>query len=397
MQLTQLSQSPRDPSFVANPYPFYDRARAAGALFHWTDYDLACAISYRAVDALLRDRRFGREAPDCVKVTHPPHLTPFFEIEQHSMLERDPPEQTRLRGQVLRAFTARQVAAMESGIASLAHELIDRFPSGPFDLLPAFAERIPVIVIARMMGVPESMADQLLAWSHDMVAMYQARRDRAVEDAAVAASLEFSAYVRDLMAARRRAPEDDMISALLEVQRTQNALSDPEIVSTLILLLNAGHEATVHSIGNGVAAILCNNVSGPEIYRDAAATLYANCEVLRYDPPLHMFTRYALQDVEVFGHRFREGEEVGLLLAAANRDPEEYTDPHRFDPTRQISTHLSFGAGVHFCVGAPLARLELNTAMPILFERCPELRLAETPEIADRYHFHGYKRLMVEA
>lgn len=396
MQLTRLSQSPRDPAFVANPYPFYDTARAEGELFYWNDYKLVCAVSYKAVDGLLRDRRFGREAPDCVKKTHPEHLAPFLEIEKHSMLECDPPEQTRLRGQILRAFTARQVAAMEEGIASLTHELIDAFPKGPFDLLPAFAERIPVIVIARMMGVPETMADQLLSWSHDMVAMYQARRDRAVEDAAVKASKDFGAYVRDLMQARRQEPQDDMISALLEVQRSQNALSDAEIVSTLILLLNAGHEATVHSIGNGVAAILRNNANGPQIYRDEAATLYANCEVLRYDPPLHMFTRYALEDVEVFGHQFREGDEVGLMLAAANRDPVEYEDPHRFDPNRKISTHLSFGAGVHFCVGAPLARLELNTAMPILFERCPDLRLAQTPEFADRYHFHGYTRLMVE-
>ena len=258
------------------------------------------------MDLLTANDRIG-EYPGSFYAGVTEHLAPFLEIEKHSMLECDPPEQTRLRGQILRAFTARQVAAMEEGIASLTHELIDAFPKGPFDLLPAFAERIPVIVIARMMGVPETMADQLLSWSHDMVAMYQARRDRAVEDAAVKASKDFGAYVRDLMQARRQEPQDDMISALLEVQRSQNALSDAEIVSTLILLLNAGHEATVHSIGNGVAAILRNNANGPQIYRDEAATLYANCEVLRYDPPLHMFTRYATDDMDAFGHHFNTG------------------------------------------------------------------------------------------
>ncbi len=393
MNLPRLSQDPRDPEFVQNPYDFYDTLRNAGQLVVWDDYAMPCAASYKVVDAILRDRRFGREAPACVAKPHPAHLKPFYDIEAHSMLELEPPRHTRLRSQVLRAFTARQVADMDTGIAALSHDLIDKFPDGPFDLISYFAEIIPVIVIARMMGVPDSMAKQLLSWSHDMVAMYQARRDRQVEDAAVAASIAFRAYILDLIAEKRANPQDDLISGL--VNAGDGALTDDEIVTTCILLLNAGHEATVHAIGNGSAALLADGPINPDLYATPEATERTNAEILRYDPPLHMFTRYATSDIEVFGHTFAEGDEVALLLAAANRDPAKHDNPHVFDPTRKNAAHTSFGAGLHFCVGAPLARLELNVALPILFERCPNLALARAPVFADRYHFHGLTELMV--
>jgi len=252
---------------------------------------------------------------------------------------------------------------------------------------------LPVTVIARMLGVPDEDARQLLRWSHAMVAMYQARRDRAIEDAAVQATLEFTDYVRGIMEARRLAPQDDLISALVEADA---GLSAAEVSSTVILLLNAGHEATVHTIGNGVAALLRHNVALEVAFGDMAAVQATCNEILRFDPPLHMFTRYAMEDVEKFGHAFKEGDQVGLLLAAANRDVAVFDKPAEFDVKRQVQSHAAFGAGIHFCVGAPLARLELHVALPILFERCPELRLVEAPVFADRYHFHGYERLMVE-
>lgn len=393
MALPRLAQDPREPAFIQDPYPFYDQMRAMGPLVHWDEYNMPAAASFAVVDALLRDRRFGREAPECVRKTHPAHLKPFYDIEAHSMLELEPPRHTQLRRQVLRAFTARQVVNMGPGIAQLCQELIDQFPERPFDLLSHYAETIPVTVIARMMGVPDAMADQLLNWSHDMVAMYQARRDRAVEDAAVEASLAFRAFIKAMMADKRKTPADDLISGL--VTAGDGALSDDEIVSTCILLLNAGHEATVHAIGNGVAALLADGNAKPDWFEGQDQTERTSAEVLRYDPPLHMFTRYALEPVELFGHRFEEGDEVALLLGAANRDPDAYEAPNRFDPTREITPHTAFGAGIHFCVGAPLAKLELNIALPILFERCPTLRLSGTPTFADRYHFHGLQALTV--
>ncbi|MEO1001053.1 MAG: cytochrome P450, partial [Pseudomonadota bacterium] len=203
------SQSPREPGFVQDPYPAYDAMRAKGPVVWWEEYGMAMAVSHAAVDAALRDRRLGREDPEPPPV--PPHLAPFYAIERHSMLEREPPAHTRLRGLVTRAFTSRRIAALGPGIAALAHELIDGM-GAEADLLPAFAEPIPVRVIARLLGVPEEMAPQLLDWSHAMVAMYQARRDRVVEEAAVAATEAFRAWIDDLIEARRRAPGDDLMS-----------------------------------------------------------------------------------------------------------------------------------------------------------------------------------------
>jgi cytochrome P450 len=390
-----LSQSPRDPAFVQDPYPFYDRARAIGPLFLWEDYGFPCAASHAAVTALLKDRRLGRELPDDLKPPRPDHLAGFYAIDDRSMLDREPPAHTRLRGLVLRAFTSRRIAALGPEIAALAHALIDRLDAPEVDLIPAFAERLPVVVIARLLGVPEARADDLLAWSHAMVAMYQARRDRAVEERAETAARAFAAFLRGSIDDRRRRPADDLISELIAAEAAGDRLDEDELVATCVLLLNAGHEATVHAIGNGVAAILAAGLDPAALFATTEATAAAVEEVLRFDPPLHLFTRVAREDVEFLGHRFRRGHTVGCLLAAANRDPERFPDPHRFDPGRPPGPHLAFGAGIHFCVGAPLARLELGLALPILFARLPGLALATPPRFADRYHFRGLEALRV--
>lgn len=384
MTLPTFEQSPRDPGFVQNPYPAYDRMRAAGLLFDWSDYGMPASAHYEVIDATLRDRRFGREVPG--GIDHPPHLKPFYDLEANSMLEREPPTHTRLRSLVLRAFTSRRVAALRPEIEVLSHQLCDGM-SGTLDLLPAFAEKLPVIIIARLLGVPETHADQLLNWSHDMVAMYQSRRDRAIEDGAVAATEAFSAFLKGIIAERRKTPRDDLISHLIAARDDQDRLTEDELITTCILLLNAGHEATVHTIGNGVKALLQAGLR-PD---DPTATTE---EILRFDPPLHVFQRIAQQPVEVFGQSFAIGNRVALIIGAAGHDPAICPHPERFDPARP-APHLAFGAGIHFCVGAPLARLELETALPILFDRFPRLTLAEQPRYADRYHFHGLERLIV--
>jgi len=390
----QFSQSPTDPDFVQNPYPFYERARAAGHFFHWQDYGMTCATSFAAVDALLRDRRLGREQPEEFRKVYPAHIAPFMEFESRSMLELEPPVHTRLRGLVLRAFTSRRIASMEADIVALSHDLIDKFPSDAFDLLPTFAERIPVIVIARLLGVPEDMSDQFLRWSHDMVAMYQANRTRDIEDRAVRATQEFADYMRGFVDQRRKDPKEDLITTLIAAEEAGERLSTDELITTCILLLNAGHEATVHGIGNGVKALLESGLDVPSLMAPESVDAAVE-ETLRFDPPLHMFTRYVYQDVTLFGQDFKRGDEIGLLLAAGNRDATAFEAPDQFNPTRLIKPNTTFGAGVHFCVGAPLARLEMTLALPILFDRCPNLALAEAPSYADRYHFHGLTRLMV--
>lgn len=389
--MQRFQQSPTDPAFVQNPYVFYARARSAGDLFWWDDFAMPMAASFQAVNALLRDRRFGREP--VTPRAFPAHLAPFYAVEAHSMLELEAPRHSRLRGLVLRAFTKRRIAALQPEVATLAHQLIDAFPESEFDLLPAFASRIPVIIICRLLGVPEAMADDLLGWSNDMVAMYQARRDRALEDRAIAATEAFVSFMRAYVDERRASPRDDLISQLIAAEEDGEKLSIDELITTCILLLNAGHEATVHSMANAVKALLETGTQASLLAPDQLDTCVE--EAIRIDPPVHMFTRFAYENVELLGHDFQRGDEVGLLLGAANHDPALWPDPARFDPARKIIANASFGAGVHFCIGAPLARLELATALPILFRRCPNLALKSPPTYANLYHFHGLTGLMV--
>lgn len=390
--MQRFRQSPTDPAFVQDPYPFYDRIRAAGDIVHWEDYNLPVATSFGAVSALLKDRRLGREPVDQPAI--PDHLAPFYAVEAHSMLELEPPRHTRLRGLVLRAFTSRRIAAMAPEIEALCAELADNLPEGRFDLLPVYAQRIPVIVIARLLGVPESMSDQLLAWSNAMVAMYQARRTRAIEDNAARAAAEFAAFMRGYVEERRAWPADDLITSLIAAEQSGDKLTTDELITTCILLLNAGHEATVHTIGNGVKALLEHETPADALAPGAIEATVE--EILRFDPPLHMFTRHVYEDVELFGHAFRRGDQIGCLLGAANRDGAVWEAPARFDPARPVQTNAAFGAGLHFCVGAPLARLELQIALPALFRRHPRLRLAGKARYANLYHFHGLERLEVE-
>ncbi len=374
---------------MQNPYAFYASARAVGPMFHWAEYGKTCVTSYAAVNAILRDRRFGREVPWDQQTPPAPHTAPFYAVDAHSMLELEPPRHTRLRGLVMRAFTSRRIAALTPEIAQLSHDLVDALPDGPFNLLTHFGQRLPVTIIARLLGVPESMSDDLLRWSNAMVKMYIATRSREMEDAAADAARDFSDFLRGYIEQRRNQPADDLITHLIAAEEAGEKLSTEELISTCILLLNAGHEATVHTIGNGVKALL-DHPGAMAAPIDAVVE-----EIMRFDPPLHMFSRYAYDDVDVMGQIILKGTEVSLLLAAANHDPRAFDRPEMFNPQRAPKPNLSFGAGLHFCIGAPLARLELQVALPILFDRLPGLHIVDRPVFADTYHFHGLERLMV--
>lgn len=397
-----LDLDPRQPGFYQDPYAVYARLHEVAPVFFWEQYGHWCFVGHADVNRLLRDRRFGREilhvaSREELGLPEPQeHTRDFDAVDAHSMLEREPPAHTRLRGLVNRAFVSRQVERLRPGIVELADDLIDAFPRDhPFDLLAAFATPIPVRVIARMLGVPERMAPQLLEWSHHMVAMYAFGRDRAVEEAANTAAASFREFIRSYVAERRTSPGDDLLSLLIEAEEAGERLSEEELVSTAILLLNAGHEATVHALGNGVKAILETGIDLRSIGNGAAPTDTLVEELLRFDPPLHMFTRYVLADLEESGIELKKGDKVGLIIGAAGHDPAVNPAPDVFDPARENPRHTAFGAGIHFCIGAPLARLELQLALPILFDRCPDLRLAEKPSYRDAYHFHGLERLLV--
>jgi cytochrome P450 len=390
-----VNLDPRDPTFVQDTYAAYDVIRQVGPAFKWEQYGHWCFPGFDDVNALLRDRRFGRQILHVATreelgwAEPSQHIKIFTDHEQHSLLELEPPVHTRLRGLVNRAFLSRQVERLRPRLVSLCNELLDQIEvQDEVDLLTAYATPIPVLIICDLLGAPAEMADQFLGWSHDHVAMYMARRDRAIEDKAVAAVSAFSTYMRDLIRERTKNPGDDLLSELIRAKDEAGKLSEDELVTTAILLLNAGHEATVHSLGNGIKALIENNHRGPITANHVE-------EVLRHDAPLHMFTRYALEDLEYTGIKFKKGETVGLMLGAANRDPARFSNPHRFDPARPNIAHTSFGAGIHFCVGAPLARLEMELALDLLFKRFPTIAITQPPRYRDAYHFHGLDSLRV--
>ncbi len=388
---------PRDPDFFNDPYPAYAAIREAAPAFFWEDYGFWCFARFADVLALLRDRRFGRTVVESGPRESRPHLEPLDALERHSMLELEPPEHTRLRNLVNRAFVSRRIERLGPQIERLAHERIDAFMAKrSADLVAEFASPIPVAVIADLLGVPRDMGRQLVNWSHRMVAMYQFGADRTVEDRAAEAARAFADYVRGFARARRGDLGDDLVSQLLIAEADGGKLSEDELITTVILLLNAGHEATVQAIGNGVKIMLEQGGDAREAFASESATQGTVEELLRLDPPLHLFARYALEEVEFAGVRLRKNEKIGVLLGAANRDPERFPNPDAFDARRTPNPHVSFGAGIHFCVGAPLARLELAVALPILFARLKGLRLIERPRYRDAFHFRGLEALKVE-
>jgi unspecific monooxygenase len=399
----RASAKPRDAAFYQNPYAFYAELHRGTPTFLWEDYGHWCFAGFKEVNALLRDKRFGREILHVMSREElgwgPPkeHTKAFDLTEKYSLLALEPPAHTRLRTLVNRAFVSRNVEQLRPRIERLANEIIDGFEGdGGVELIHGFAAPIPAIVIAEMIGLPAEMAEQLVSWSNRMVQMYMYGVTHETEFDANAASEDFMAYLRGIIAERRRAPKEDLLSHMLTADPLDGQkLSEDEVVSTSILLLNAGHEATVHTTGNAVKTILESGLDAAALFADDAQTAATVEECLRFDAPLHMFTRYALSDLEVDGLAFNKGEVIGLMLGAANRDPVRFKDADRFDPFRTDGQNVSFGAGIHFCIGAPLARIELQVALSTLFRRLPGLKLASEPRYNNVYHFHGLERLDV--
>jgi cytochrome P450 len=398
----RLRLDPHEPRFFQNPYEAYAWLHAQGGTFFWEEFGFWCFGGYEDVGRLLRDRRFGRQNPAGIPDSRGigedrSHLSAFDAVEANSMLELEPPVHTRLRTLVNRAFVSRQVERLRPRVETLANELIDRFErDGEADLLPAFASPLPITVIAEMLGVPVDMGPQLLDWSHRMVAMYMHGRTRETEDTANRAAREFSDFLRAYAAERRKNPGDDLLSLLLSAQEDGQKLNEDELVSSTILLLNAGHEATVHQTGNAVRTLLTQGGDPRRFFTTPELTAATVEECLRFDAPLHMFSRYAYEEIEISdGVKVKPGQQVGLLLGMANWDPNAFADPSAFNPDRKDQKNVSFGAGIHFCIGAPLARLELQVALKVLFDRLPRLRLLEEPRYRDTYHFHGLERFNV--
>lgn len=376
-----------DPAFIADPYPTLARLREATPVFrneqtgHWV------LTRFAEVHETLRDRRLGRVyhhryTPAELGQPEPdPRWAAFHQHERWSLLSLEPPDHTRIRRLVSKVFTPRSVAALEPAISGLSEELLDRCQEmEAFDLLADYAQPFSVAVICSVLGMPRADARQLLDWSHAIVKMYELRASDDMRTRADRAAGELVDYTKALIEAKRRAPDGTLISNLVEVDDGGDRLSDDEIVSTAVVLLEAGHEATVNTLGNGMRALMAHRDQWQRLIDGEVASAVAVEELLRYDSPLQMFDRWVLEPgVEIAGQPMAVGDRVAMLFGSAQRDPRRFDSPDRFDVGRGDPAHIGFGGGIHYCVGAPLARLELAVALADLVRRFPGVEMAAEP------------------
>ncbi|RFU85977.1 cytochrome P450 [Streptomyces triticagri] len=398
---------PAAPEFAADPYPAYAELRAAGRL-HWFEPTRQWLVPRHAdVTALLRDRRLGRTYLH--RYTHdefgrtppPPSHEPFHVLNDNGLLDLEAPRHTRIRRLVSKAFTPRTVEGLRGYVDALAARLVaDLVADGGGDLVARVAEPLPVAVIAEMLGIPEGDRAPLRPWSADICGMYELNPSEETAARAVRASLEFTAYLRELIAERRKQPGEDLISALIAAHDEGDRLSEQEMISTCVLLLNAGHEATVNTTGNGWLALqrhpdqLALLRAAPS---DSSMLSTAVEEILRYDTPLHLFERWVLEDMEIAGTVIPRGSEVALLFGSANHDPDVFDDPATFDVNRPAGPHVSLGGGIHYCLGAPLARIELAAVFRELLTQAPDLHLTtDSPPRKPGFVIRGFAELPVE-
>ncbi|MEU8958397.1 cytochrome P450 [Streptomyces sp. NPDC048518] len=396
--------APDSPEFVADPYPAYARLRAAGRVHHYAPTGQWLVPHHADVAALLRDRRlgrtylhrfsheeFGREAP-------PAAHEPFHVLNDHGMLDLEAPTHTRIRRLVSKAFTPRTVEQLRTYVAELADRLVrELVADGGGDLAARVAEPLPVAVIAEMLGVPESDRPLLRPWSAAICGMYELKPSEETAARAVRASLEFTAYLRELIAVRRKEPGEDLISGLIAAYEDGRSLSEQEMISTCVLLLNAGHEATVNATVNGWYALFRDPAQLAALRADPAGLVPSAVEeLMRYDTPLQLFERWVLDDIEIDGVTIPRGAELALLFGAANHDPAVFARPAELDLARRDNPHISFSAGIHYCIGAPLARIELAASLRALLRRAPRLTLAAEPRRRPNFVIRGLRELLVE-
>ncbi|MEV6342322.1 cytochrome P450 [Actinoplanes sp. NPDC051851] len=382
-----------DPGFVADPYPALGELRERAPIGWHEGTGRFLAAGHAEVNAVLRDRRLGRfwvdREPACV-------WEPFNTLHRNQMMENEPPVHTRLRSLVAQAFGRGHVERLGPAIETSAAALLAGL-EGEFDLLAEVAEPLAVTVIAELLGVPEADRHRLRPWSAAIVRMYEVTRTREAEEAALDACREFAAYLDHLAAVRRDAPRDDLISHLVAARDGTDRLSGEELVASAILLLNAGHEASVNTLGNGMVALLRHPEQMARLRADRALIATTIEEMIRYDPPLHLFARTAAAEVTIGGVTVPAGSEVAALFGAANRDPDVFAAPGAFDAGRDPNPHVGFGAGLHFCLGAPLARVEMRAALAALLGRFPGLELAEEPPQRPTFVLRGYTRVRLRA
>ncbi|CAB4589933.1 unannotated protein [freshwater metagenome] len=387
-----------DKDFLIDPYPALAEARAIGKPFWHEPTGMFLAARHADANAVLRNKSLGRIFTPKTPETD---WHDFNYLHSDSILDSEPPKHTRLKSLVSKAFNPRTINALTPEIERLTTMLLNdcadkREQNGTFDVLADFAEPLPVKVIAHMLGFPDDDEHLLRPWSQSIVKMYEVNPSEAHKAEARTAATEFADYVHGLMKLRQSHPGTDLISTLAAAEKDGERLSVEELIATCVLLLNAGHEASVNGFGNGIVAAL-RRPSVMEPLRGDPRTVSRTAleEFLRFDSPLQLFERTATSDTEINGVAIRQGQKIAALLGAANRDLDVFENADSMDLTREPNQHIAFGAGIHFCIGAPLARLEMNISLPALIERFPALELAGEPTRHPTFVLRGYDAIPV--
>ncbi len=381
-----VAYDPTSAEVRSDPYATYRRLRSTDPVHRMRLVNAWALTRYRDVEAVLRDhRRFGNA--DRI----------FVETVPLSLLDIDPPAHTRLRLLVSKAFTPRAVARLDARVQEITAALLDRVSGQErFDLVAALGYPLPVTVIAEMLGVRAGDQDRFEEWSNALALSVDPILGADQVDAVKQATDEAYAYFETIIEERRRAPREDLVSALLAAEEEGDRLSHEEMLAVMLLILVAGNETTRNLIGNGMLALL-RNPSQLQRLRDHPDLLDAAVdEMLRYDSPVQLNGRFVREDVEIGGKRFRAGQRVITMIGAANRDPEVFDDPETMDICRPEKSHLSFGRGIHYCLGAALAVLEARTAFAALLDRFSAIRLAEEPRHREGMVLRGVERLWIE-
>jgi cytochrome P450 len=387
-----------DPDVVGDPYPSFAHARSVAPVQWHEGLGLWLAFTHAEANAVLRDRRLGRIWRDKQPAER---FAGFNLIHRNAILEMEPPDHTRLRRLISAAFARGHVERLRPWVEDLADRLADGLVersggTDAVDLLSGMAEQLPVDVIAELLGVPGADRPLLRPWSNAIVKMYEYGRTAAVESAAERAAAEFVAYLRELAAERRRHPGEDLLSHLVSVRDAEgDKLTEDELVTTCILLLNAGHEATVNVSGNGLLALLRNPDQLQRLRADRSLLPTAIEELMRFDSPLQLFERTATEDVDIGGVAVPAGAKIAALLGSANHDPAVFSDADTLDVGRSDNPHISFGAGIHFCIGAPLARVELQASFGALLDRTTSIELGGEPVRRPEFVIRGLAELPV--
>ena len=392
-----------DPAFIADPYAVLGELREAAPIF-WNERSGTWMLTrFADVAETLRDRRLGRNYTHLYTHAQLGRTEPdarwsdFHRHERWSLLSLEPPDHTRLRRLVAKVFTPRAVAALRPTLESIADDLLDECAArGEFDLLAHYAQPYSVAVICSMLGVPRTDTQRLLDWSHAIVKMYEISTTDDVRAGANRAAAEYIDYTRELIGAKRRSPDGLLVSELALVEDEGERLSDEEIICTTMVLLEAGHEATVNTLGNGMRAMLSRRDEWNRVVAGEVTARRAAEELLRFDSPLQMFERWVLEGgVEIAGQPLRVGDEVSMLFGSVQRDPRRFVDPDRFDIGRGDTAHIGFGGGIHFCVGAPLARQEIEVSVAGLAARFPDLQIAAEPTYHPTFVIRGLTELQL--